>query len=317
MKKLFVYFLSIWLLVSGCSLFTPSTKQNTKNQDKIAKVVDNAAITKDNLSKSTDDKLNQTATFAYGVNYSLNQITNKTVPIMTALKLNGRIMSIVGSPDLDEMNKITQIVDLLNSEVAKEKEKGQKLLNNKDNEIILLQKENNNLKDKYEKQIADLIAKSKNIARDGDNAQATVKEMSGNFGLNAIWWGIKRFVATSLTTLLIVAVAFFALRAFAASNPIVGAVFSIFEMIGGGFISLIKGLTPKSINFSNLVHFDEHNKYKQTLDKIVDTIEKFKIKCEAGNKQCTLAELLDELDRKMDQADKDAIKDILKDQKWN
>ena len=304
-------------ILSGCGLFSPHTKQNTKNQDKIAKVVDNAAITKDNLSKSTDDKLNQTATFAYGVNYSLNQITNKTVPIMTALKLNGRIMSIVGSPDLDEMNKITQIVDLLNSEVAKEKEKGQKLLNNKDNEIILLQKENDNLKDKYEKQIADLIAKSKNIARDGDNAQATVNEMSGNFGLNAIWWGIKRFVTTSLTTLLIVAVAFFALRAFAASNPIVGAVFSIFEMIGGGFISLIKGLTPTSINFSNLVHFDEHNKYKQTLDKIVDTIEKFKIKCEAGNKQCTLAELLDELDREMDQADKDAIKDILKDQKWN
>jgi xanthosine utilization system XapX-like protein len=316
MKKIYALFLCIALFLSGCALFSPSTKQNTKNQDKIAKVVQKSETTKDELSKSDQEKLTQTATFAYGVNYSLNQVTNVTPPVAIALKLNARIMSIVGSPELDEMNKIVQIVDLLNSEVAKEKAKGQKLLSNKDDEVKELQAANSELKTKYEQQIGDLITKSKDIARTGDNAQATVNEMSGNFGLNAVWWGLKRFVVTSLTAILIFVVAFLLLRIASASNPIAAAVFSVFNVIGSGILQLIKGLTPRAVEISKLVHLDEHKKYKETLDKVVDTIETFKLKCEAGNKQCTLGEVLEELDRVMDQKDKDCIKDILKDQKW-
>ena len=316
MKKNYSLFLGILIFLNGCALFSPSTNQNTKNQDKIAKVVQKTETTKEELAKGDQEKLTQTATFAYGVNYSLNQVTNVTPPIATALKLNGRIMSIVGSPQLDEMNKIVQIVDLLNSEVLKEKLKGQKLLSNKDDEVKELQAANNELKTKYEHQIGDLITKSKDIARNGDNAQATVNEMGGNFGLNAVWWGLKRFVFTSLTAILIFVVVFLFLRIASATNPIAAAVFSVFNVIGSGILQLIKGLTPKAVQISNLVHLDEYNKYKQTLDKVVDTIETFKLKCEAGNKQCTLGEVLEELDRVMDQKDKDCVKEILKDQKW-
>lgn len=316
MKKFYAYFLALLVFASGCALFSPNTKQNTKNQDKLAKVVQKSETTKTDIAKSEQDKLEQAATFSYGVDYSLNQVTNITPPIATALKLNGRIMSIVGSPQLDEMNKIVQIVDLLNSEVTKEKEKGKKLLANKDEEVKELQAVNHELKTKYEQQIGDLIAKSKDIARTGDNAQATVNEMSGNFGLNAVWWGLKRFVFTSITAILIFVVVFLLLRIASATNPIAAAVFSVFNVIGSGILQLIKGLTPRAVEISNLVHFDEYNKYKETLDKVVDTIETFKLKCEAGNKQCTLGEVLEELDRVMDQKDKDCIKDILKDQKW-
>lgn len=316
MKKFYSLLLCVFVFVSGCALFSPNTKQNTKNQDKLNKVVQKSENTKEELAKNDQEKLAQTATFAYGVNYSLNQVTNVTLPIATALKLNGRIMSIVGSPELDEMNKIVQIVDLLNSEVAKEKAKGQALLSNKDNEVKELQAANNELKIKYEQQIGDLINKSKDIARTGDNAQATINEMSGNFGLNAVWWGLKRFVLTSVTAILIFVVVFLLLRIASATNPIAAAVFSVFNVIGSGVLQLIKGLTPKAVEISNLVHLNEHNKYKETLDKVVDTIETFKLKCEAGNKQCTLGEVLEELDRVMDQKDKDCIKDILKDQKW-
>jgi len=205
---------------------------------------------------------------------------------------------------------------LLNSEVTKEKEKGKKLLANKDEEVKELQAANTELKTKYEQQIGDLIAKSKDIARTGDNAQATVNEMSGNFGLNAVWWGLKRFVFTSITAILIFVVVFLLLRIASATNPIAAAVFSVFNVIGSGILQLIKGLTPKAVEISKLVNVEEHNKYKETLDKVVDTIETFKLKCELGNKQCTLGEVLEELDRVMDQKDKDCIKDILKDQKW-
>lgn len=316
MKKFYSLLLCILVFVSGCALFSPNTKQNTKNQDKIAKVVQKSETTKEELAKNDQEKLTQTATFAYGVNYSLNQVTNVTPPVATALKLNGRIMSIVGSPQLDEMNKIVQIIDLLNSEVANEKTRGQILLSNKDNEVKELQAANNELKTKYEQQISDLVTKSKDIARTGDNAQATVNEMSGNFGLNAVWWGLKRFLFTSLTAILIFVVVFLFLRIASATNPIAAAVFSVFNVIGSGILQLVKGLAPKAVEISNLVHLDEHNKYKETLDKVVDTIETFKLTCEAANKQCTLSDVLEELDRKMDQKNKDCIKDILKDQKW-
>lgn len=316
MKKFYSLLLCVFVFVSGCALFSPNTKQNTKNQDKLNKVVQKSENTKEELAKNDQEKITQTATFAYGVNYSLNQVTNVTPPVATALKLNGRIMSIVGSPELDEMNKIVQIVDLLNSELAKEKAKGQTLLSNKDNEVKELQAANNELKTKYEQQIGDLINKSKDIARTGDNAQATINEMSGNFGLNAVWWGLKRFVLTSVTAILIFVVVFLLLRIASATNPIAAAVFSVFNVIGSGVLQLVKGLTPRAVEISNLVHLNEHNKYKETLDKVVDTIETFKLKCEAGNKQCTLGEVLEELDRVMDQKDKDCIKDILKDQKW-
>jgi hypothetical protein len=316
MKKFYALFLCIVIFLSGCALFSPNNKQNTKNQDKLNKVVQKSETTKTDIAKSEQEKLEQAATFSYGINYSLNQVTNVTQPVATALLLNGRIMSIVGSPQLDEMNKITQIVDLLNSEVTKEKEKGKKLLANKDEEVKELQAANTELKTKYEQQIGDLIAKSKDIARTGDNAQATVNEMSGNFGLNAVWWGLKRFVFTSITAILIFVVVFLLLRIASASNPIAAAVFSVFNVIGSGILQLIKGLTPRAVEISKLVHLDEHKKYKETLDKVVDTIETFKLKCEAGNKQCTLGEVLEELDRVMDQKDKDCIKDILKDQKW-
>lgn len=315
MKKLISILLAISLLLSGCALFGPK-KQVTKNQDKLDKQVQKTTTTKTDISKNQDDKMNQVSAYAYGINYSLNQVTNASAPVATAIKLNGRIMSIVGSPEIDEMNKISQIVDLLNSEVSKEKSKGEKLLKSKDTEIQDLQDANKQLKDQYERQIIELIAKSKSIAKSGDNTEAIVEHLSGNLGLNAVLWGLKKFILSSLTILLVCSIVFLLLRAFAASNPIVGTIFSIFELIGGGLINLIKGLVPNSIDFSNLVHLDTHTKYKDTLDKIVDTIETFKIKCEAGTKQCTLADVLDELDRVMDQKDKDAIKDVLKDQKW-
>jgi hypothetical protein len=315
MKKVIYIFISL-LLISGCAWLGP-TKQNTKNQDKIDKSIQKVEVVNKELNKNDNEKLSQSATYAYGVQYSLNQVTEPSVPVYTALKLNGRVMNIVGNPDLDELKKITQIVDLMNSEVGAEKARGEKLLNNKDKEIVELQNENKELKNKHDIQIANLIANAKSIARKGDNAQATIDDLNGNLGFNAIWYGLKHFFLTCLTYILIFAILFFVLRVYSVSNPIAGAIFSFFEMIAGGIIRAIKGLVPNSIDFSNLINLNVHNKYKQTLDKIVDTIERFKLTCDATNKQCSLSDVLDELDRKMDQQDKDCIKDILKDQKWN
>lgn len=317
MKKLISSIIAISILVTGCALWKPTTKQNNKEQDKMTKAIDAAYVAKEKIHQADVKKLENSAVFTYGVGYSLNQVTNVTPPIATAIKLNSRIASIVGSPTLDEMNKMTMIVDLLNSELAEEQAKGAQLLKEKDSQIVQLQTYIEKLKIDHEAKLENVMIKSQDAARKSDNATATVNEMSGMFGLNAVWWGLKRFVLSFTTFILIGAVLFLILRVAANSNPIAASIFSVFNIIGSGVIHLVKGLAPKAAEVSKLVHLDEYNKYRNTLNKIVDTIETFKIKCEAGGKQCTLGELLDELDREMDKSDKDCIKHILKDQKWN
>lgn len=308
--------LVVCLLLSGCAWVQP-TSQNTKNQDALAKTVKKAEVSQTELNKFDQERIAQVAGYSFGVNYTLTQLTNPPVQVTTAIKLNNRVISVVGSPDLDDVKKITQIVDLLNSEVAAEKLKGQKLLDIRDKEIVELQNSIAALKTKHEKEIGDLITKSTAIAKKGDEAQTTIDSMSGFMGLNAVWWGLKHFFFGCLTYILVFGVIFFVLRAFAATNPVVGAIFSIFELIGSTVISLIRGLTPNSINFSNLVHADTHNSYKNTLNKIVDIVEQMKAKQKASNKEYTLSEVLDQLDRSMDQADKDCVDEILKNHKWS
>jgi len=92
MKKFYALFLCVVIFLSGCALFSPNTKQNTKNQDKLDKVVQKSETTKTDIAKSEQDKLNQAATFSYGINYSLNQVTNVTQPVATALLLNCRFV---------------------------------------------------------------------------------------------------------------------------------------------------------------------------------------------------------------------------------
>ena len=75
MKKKLLYLLlsltlSLSLLLNGCSLVRPAN-QNTKNQDKIAKVVEKSEATKTEISKADQYRIDQTASYAYGVNYSL------------------------------------------------------------------------------------------------------------------------------------------------------------------------------------------------------------------------------------------------------
>jgi cell shape-determining protein MreC len=314
-KLLFIMLLSFGILTNGCS-FVRGTKQNTKTQDQLNKIELKADATKDAILQNDKNKIIQAAIYSTGVKYSLNQVVNASAPVNTALKLNDRVLSIVGSPDLDEVIKIQKIVDLMNSAVKEEALKGQKLLTAKDAEIIELQKENTALQTKHEAQLNDFKNAAKVAAKQSDEKQTTLDQMSGNMGFNAIWWGLKHLFWSCLTYLLIFGIIFLLLRVFASTNPIAGAIFGIFNAIASGFISIIKGLTPKAISISNLVHEDEHLKYKNTLDKIVDTIETLKLKGEAANKTYTLSELLVELDKRMDDPDKEAIKDILKDQKW-
>lgn len=305
------------LFISGCSTRIVPGKQVSTAQDAVAKQEKKIDTTYDELVKNDKGKKIQTAVLAQGIQYSLQQVTNTSLQVETAKNLNERVISIVGSPHLDEIKRIRATIDLLNSSIEEERKKGAELLGQRDNIIDKLQKEKEELKTQYDDQLWQMTDKAKEVAKQSDEKQATIDSMSGMFGLNAVFWGLKKFFFSALTGIIIFVVIFALLRILASVHPAAGAAFSIFNMIGSGILSLIKGLTPKAFELANFASKDKVDEYKSPLTKIVDVIQELKEKQkESPDRVYPLTEVLKRFDKEMDSAEKDLIDDILKEQKW-
>ena len=316
MKK-FLYPILFSFLLIGCSTAVIPGKQVTVAQDAIAKQEKKIDTTSDELVKNDKGKKIQTAVLAQGIQYSLQQVTNTSIQVETAKNLNERVISIVGSPHLDEIKRIKATIDLLNSSIEEERKKGGELLGQRDSVIDKLQKEKEELKNQYDDQLWQMTDKAKEVAKDSDEKQATIDSMGGMFGLNAVFWGLKKFFFSALTAIVIFVVIFALLRILASVHPAAGAAFSIFNMIGSGILSLIKGLTPKAFELANFTSKDKVDEYKSPLTKIVDVIQELKEKQkESPKKSYVLTEILKRFDNEMDSHEKDLIDDILKEQKW-
>ena len=304
-------------LLTGCSSIIQPSKQIDDNQKIIAKEEKKVDATIVEIEKNDKGKRIQTSTLAQGIQYSLNQVTNPPIQVDTAKSLNERVVSIVGSPHIDEINRIKATVDLLNSAVEEERKKGLELLAKRDELINKLQKEKVELNEQYDDQILQLTDKAKEVAKEADQNKAVLDTMSGMFGLNAVFWGLKKFVFSAFTAIIIFSVVFIILRLLATVNPIAAAVFSIFDMIGSLFVSLFKALTPKAFEMNDFVHKDKVDEFKSPLVKIIDVIQELKEKQkESADKVYPLTEILKRFDKEMDSHEKDLIKDILKEQKW-
>ena len=316
MKKFLSPILFSFLLI-GCSTAVIPGKQVSVAQDAIAKQEKKIDTTSDELVKNDKGKKIQTAVLAQGIQYSLQQVTNTSIQVETAKNLNERVISIVGSPHLDEIKRIKATIDLLNSSIEEERKKGGELLGQRDTVIDKLQKEKEELKNQYDDQLWQMTDKAKEVAKDSDEKQATIDSMGGMFGLNAVFWGLKKFFFSALTAIIIFVVIFALLRILASVHPAAGAAFSIFNMIGSGILSLIKGLTPKAFELANFTSKDKVDEYKSPLTKIVDVIQELKEKQkESPKKSYVLNEILKRFDNEMDSHEKDLIDDILKEQKW-
>ena len=315
MKKLSILFMC--LLLSGCFSTIKPAKQIDDNQKAISKEEKKVEATIVEIGKNDKGKKIQTSALAQGIQYSLNQVTNPPIQVDTAKSLNERVVSIVGSPHIDEINRIKTTVDLLNSAVEEERKKGLELLAKRDELINKLQKEKVELNEQYDDQILQLTDKAEEIAKEADQNKAVLNTMSGMFGLNAVFWGLKKFFISALTAIIIFSIVFIILRLLAAVNPIAAAAFSIFDMIGSLFVSLFKGLTPKAFEMNNFVHKNKVDEFKSPLVKIIDVIQELKEKQkESAGKIYPLTEILKRFDKEMDSHEKDLIDLILKEQKW-
>lgn len=308
-------YIAIFLL-TGCSTVRPS-KQVTTNQNAIEKEDKKVAKIFNELIENVNNQKTQTAILAAGTQRSLNQLTNPPVEVTTAQELNERIINVVGSPNLDDLQKINKIVDLLNSKIADERKRGEKLLGQRDNQIVDLQKEKDDIQKRHAEQIKTLTDVAKQSAKTADQNQAAFDSMSGFFGLNAVFWGLKRFFVSTFTFLIIFGIIFIILRILSTVNPIAATIFSIFDLIGSVVLGIIKGLTPKAFEMAKYTSSAITENYKQTLVKIVDTIETLKQK-QKDNPTVTypLTEVLNKLSQNMNDEHKNTVDDILVEEKW-
>jgi len=304
-------------LFTGCFSTIKPSKQIDDNQKVIAKEEKKVDTTLVEIEKNDKGKRIQTSGLSIGIQHSLNQVSNPPVQVDTAKALNERVISIVGSPHIDEIKRIKATVDLLNSQVAEERKKGEELLSQRDEIINKLQKEKSELNEKYDDQLWQLTDKAKEVAKEADQNKAVLDSMSGMFGLNAVFWGLKKFFISAMTAIVVFVVVFVILRLLATVHPAAGAAFSIFNMLGSAVISVIKALTPKAFEMSNFATKDKVDEFKSPLVKIVDVIQELKEKQkESPDRVYPLTEALKRFDKEMDSTEKNLIDEILKEQKW-
>lgn len=314
MSRIYFIFLAS-LLLSGCAILK-GTKSNTVSQNKIIKQEEKVQKINDDLLNNTEQKIKQTSTYAAGISYTLSLVPEPSIEVITASRLNDRIVSIVGAPDLKESERIKKTVDLLNSEIQVERQKGEKQLLDKDKEIFALQKANTELNEKHKEQVNKLIIEAKKVARTADENATTLDTMSGMFGLNAVFWGLKKFFISSLMWIIVFIIIFIVLRILSVTNPIAASIFSIFNVVASTLIASLKKLTPKAFELCKMVHLEEKTKYKDTLIKIVNVIQSFKEKAEEQNKEYSLSQILVLLEKDMDQDEKDVVDELLVEEKW-
>ena len=308
MKNLFMTLICMAML-TGCGTIVPDNKND--NQKAIQGRENAVEFAKEKIANNSDKKISEIATMAHGVDYSLSKVpaTNTTHEVTTAKEINQRVISIAGSPKVDELARIKLMVDLLNSEIAKERERGTKLLQQKDVEILYVQTKSDALDANLNKKIGELASTAKKQAEIADDNKVIIDNVNQYFGLGAVFYGVKRFITSCIVGILIFGVIFLVLRLLAASNPIAATMFSVFNIIGAAIIHIIKGVAPKSLNFSGFSASAELEKYKTTLSKLITSIEEIRAMADAG-KPITVADLLQHFDTELDRSDKDLIKEL-------
>ncbi len=309
MKKIFttIGLCSCLILLNGCALFGGGSaiKKEEVNRAKIVtvenKIADNATAKVDNI-----------ASLAFGTDYALSKVTNPPIAVSVARDMNQRVVSIAGSPTIDKMKEMQEVIDKLTSTLATEREKGKLLITVKDANIAALQHEARLLSDARDDEIRQYMAEAKQAAAVSDGYKKTVDQMDNWGGIGAIWYGIKKLVIKMAWFLGIGSILFLILRIASISNPIAGAVFGIFEQVVAWGINAIKVVFPKALSFAGHVSADVYDAGQSILKKIVDNIQNLKAMEEKLGHDLTLKELLVELNNSMNPVEKEEIAKIKK-----
>lgn len=301
-------------VLTGCAVFGgkkgAATKAEAKGRAQIVNV-DNK------IAANTSEKLDTIAGLAYGTDYALGKVNEPPREVTVARDINQRVMSLSGSPTIEKMKEMQATIDELTSTLELERTAGKKKLDLKDLEITAVQTTAKELSIAKDNEIRKYMLVAQETAADRDAYKAELQEYQGWFGLKAVFKGLWQFVKSSMWILGIGGILFLILRFAASTNPIAASIFSIFEQMIAWVINTIKVVFPKALAMAGNVSKEVYEKSALLLKKLVDNIQSIKEIEKKTGKDITLKELLVELDRTMDESEREMIRKIKKDLGYN
>lgn len=300
------------IILTSCAVLTNKgkiAKAEEAGRAKIANV--DGAISANNL-----EKLNAIAELAYGTDYALNKVNEPPREVVVARDINQRIVSIAGSPTVEKMKGMQQTIDELTSILNSEREKGKQRLSLKDQEIQSLQNQTKLLAEAKETEIRKYMAIAAEAAANADAYKVELDKMNRWLGLGAVWYGLKKFVVSSMWILGIGSILFIILRIVSYSNPIAASIFSIFSTIASWFIRAIEALVPRAVAVAGHTANTVFNAYKSTLWKIVDGVQTIRDRANAAGKEPSINEMLNEVAKSMNTEEKQIVEEIKKALNW-
>lgn len=199
---------------------------------------------------NTTERLQVIGALSEGVEVSLDK---KDIP--AADQLNDKIQQIAETPTPAQVKTVMQSLD--NADASKELEA----------KITQLIEDKRKIEQDKLDTINTLTSELAKVRTAKKAAEEELAELKNP--LHAITYGVKTLVKRFIWTITGIGVVFLLLRTFAASNPIVGAVFDVFQRLVAYVIKGIAAFFPKAINYGSSMF----QKRDETAKIIIDAIE--------------------------------------------
>ncbi len=246
---MFLRFLSIsflFLFLVGCQSPIGKWFRAEKNVQEV----------KNQISKNEDIQVEKGKSYVWAADFSLSLDRTPSIYSQTAKSFTERGVLTLGSPPMEEVIVLREIVNNLNSTNKELALKGQQALSEKDEEIADLQNNNKKLGLKLE----DNERKAAEVNAENAKYANTWKKITHGF-----WWivwilGIclvLGFVAKFLP-------------------PPYNSIASIIAAPVGLFIKIIQGIAPSVKQFAGVVSAKTHEESNSTLEKLVLAIDNIK-----------------------------------------
>jgi hypothetical protein len=300
------------LVLTSCAVFTSKGKAAKAEEAGRARIANVDARLATNLA----DKMDAIAGLAYGTDYALSKVNEPPREVQVARDMNQRVVSLAGSPTVEKMKEMQETIDKLTSMLATERDEGKLRLSEKDAQISALQDETKALNAAKDSEVRKYMLAAQEAAASADAYKVELDKMNKWFGLGAVFYGLKKFLISSMWVLGIGGILFIILRIVSFSNPAAASIFSLFSTVASWFVRGIEFLIPKAVETAGHVSSAIFNGYKSTLWKIVDGVQIVKERAKASGKEPSINEMLDEVAKSMNDEEKKIVDEIKKALQW-
>jgi hypothetical protein len=241
--KVFYLILPLFLFFQSCSTPIGRFFKAEKNIQQI----------KNDISTNEDKKVESAKSYLFGADYSLSLDLSPSKYSQVAKEMTSKGLVILGPPTMENANQFQDIIKKLVSTNQQEIAKGQKLLKEKDDEVVDLQNENKELSDKLEKS----QIKADQVNAENAKLANTWKKITHGF-----WWivwiiGIG-FVLSIISKFL---------------PPPYSTIGGIVAMPVGLLIRFLHGLVPAARDFSKSVKQETYNETKTALSNVTEAVQ--------------------------------------------